>query len=116
MLKLPLFYSVLLAGPTIALYVYYLVGQTYMCASWDAALCRCDSCRRHISANHLIAISSKRCVSDLLQSEDRPVPQRCGAHDDGPPGGIERRRCRWIPELMMLLGQAKKYMRIHWPA
>lgn len=31
MQKLPLFYSVLLAGPTIALYVYYIVGQTFVC-------------------------------------------------------------------------------------
>ena len=30
MRRLPLLYSMLLAGPTIALYVYYLVGQTYM--------------------------------------------------------------------------------------
>ena len=31
--RLPLLYSVVLGGPTIALYVYYLVGQTYMCAA-----------------------------------------------------------------------------------
>lgn len=47
MQKLPLFYSVLLAGPTIALYVYYLVGQTYMCATRPPARApvRCVSAR-----------------------------------------------------------------------
>ena len=30
MRRLPLLYSVILAGPTIALYIYYLVGQTYI--------------------------------------------------------------------------------------